>query len=212
MQPNNLQRIRNLGIKPSHQIWEDFLIRKLNFISLIAFVNMFAAYITFPIFGITYFQNFLLFAVIAAPAVALMNIRFGYVVGTYGFFLMGATVITYFATLLGPASYSILYLFPIIITLVQILGRRETMKHLFVLIVVYFGAAILLTVFYSRGLHQLTIDAATLNKIRNFNIIVSALTTMLFVAQITAENSRQEQMIGIWSKRKMYLLPKFFIV
>jgi hypothetical protein len=38
-------------------------------------------------------------------------------------------------------------LFPIIITLIQILGRRETMKHLFVLIVVYFGAAILLTVF-----------------------------------------------------------------
>jgi two-component sensor histidine kinase len=210
MQPNNLQRIRNLGIKPSHQIWEAFLIRKLNFISLIAFVNMFAAYITFPIFGITYFQNFLLFAVIAAPAVALMNIRFGYVVGTYGFFLMGATVITYFATLLGPASYSILYLFPIIITLVQILGRRETMKHLFVLSVLYFGAAILLTVFYSRGLHQLTIDAATLNKIRNFNIIVSALTTILFVAQITAENSRQEQMIRNMVKEKDVLVAEVF--
>lgn len=203
-------KIRNLGIKPHHQIWEAFLIRKLNFICLIAFINMSAAFISFPLFGITHFQKFLLFAMVAAPTVAAVNIRFGYIAGTYGFFLMGVTVITYFAALLGIESYSILYLFPIIITLIQILGRRETMVHLVVLIIIYFAATVVLSVFYYRGIYQLTIEKDVLNNIRAFNILVSALTTVLFIAQVTAENARQEQMIRNMIKEKDVLVAEVF--
>lgn len=210
MKSGLINTLRNLGIKPSHEIWEIFLIRKINFICLIAFVNMTAAYITFPLLGVTYFQSFLMLSVFAAPAVALLNMRFGYIAGTYGFFLMGVTVVTYFATLLGPDSYSILYLFPIIITLIQILGRKETLIHLFVLIAIYFAAAVLLAVFYNRGLYQLTLESAAVHNIRNFNIIVSALTTMLFIAQVTAENARQEQMIRNMVKEKDVLVAEVF--
>jgi hypothetical protein len=167
--------------------------------------------VIFPLFGVTHFQYFLLFAMIAAPVIAAANIRLGYIAGAYGFFFMGVTVITYFAALLGAESYSILYLFPIIITLIQILGRRETIAHMFVLIGVYFAATIVLSILYHNDLYRLSLDGDVVRRIRIFNIILSSITTVLFIAQVTAENARQEQMIRIWSKRKMCLLLKFFI-
>lgn len=205
-----LLKIRNLGIKPHHEIWEAFLIRKLNFICLIAFINMTAAFVVFPLLGVTHFQYFLLTAMIAAPLIAAFNIRFGYIAGAYGFFLMGVTVITYFASLLGVESYSILYLFPIIITLIQILGRRETIAHMFVLISVYFAATVVLSIVYYNDMYRLPLDGDIVGRIRIFNIILSAITTVLFIAQVTAENARQEQMIRNMIKEKDVLVAEVF--
>lgn len=171
---------------------------------------MSAAYITFPLLGVTHFQSFLIFGMMAAPLIAFLNIRFGYLAGAYGFFFMGVTVITYFAALLGADSYSILYLFPIIITLIQILGRRETIVHMFILIGIYFAATVVLSILYYQNMYRLPLDSEIISRIRTFNIVVSALTTVFFIAQVTAENARQEQMIRNMIKEKDVLVAEVF--
>jgi hypothetical protein len=126
---------------------------------------MSAALVFFSLLGVTHFQYLLFFAFIAAPVIAAFNIRFGYIAGAYGFFFMGVTVITYFAASLGAESYSILYLFPIIITLIQILGRRETIAHMFVLIGVYFTATVVLSIIYHNDLYRLPFDGDFVGRI-----------------------------------------------
>jgi two-component sensor histidine kinase/uncharacterized membrane protein len=164
----------------------------------------------FPLLGVTHFQYFLLTAMIAAPLIAAFNIRFGYIAGAYGFFFNGCNRdhLLRFVAWRGKLFY--LYLFPIIITLIQILGRRETIAHMFVLISVYFAATVVLSIVYYNDMYRLPLDGNIVGRIRIFNIILSAITTVLFIAQVTAENARQEQMIRNMIKEKDVLVAEVF--
>lgn len=205
-----LRKLQVVGIKPSHEIWEVFLIRKINFLSFIAFLNCLTAFLVFPLIGIDGYQWFLGAAVIAAPIVFLINVRLGYIPGSYGFFFVGIAVVGYFSVRLGTESYSLLYFFPITLTIVQLLGRKETRVHMIVNLLLYMTAFVCVGVAYNNGLYQQELSADVLRSLRLFNIIVAGFTSIVFVVQITLENIRQEAMIKQMLREKEILLAEVF--
>lgn len=132
-----LHRLTLLGVKPSHEIWEAFLIRKINFVSLAALFNVTLGFTVFPFFGLNDLQPILLASIFLAPLVILVNVRFGYVAGSYGFFLIGLFVVIALSIRLGPDSYFPLFLFPISLSIVHLLGHRETIVHMIILLGLY---------------------------------------------------------------------------
>lgn len=205
-----IRNLRQLGIKPSHQIWEAFLIRKINFISAVAFFNVTIAWLVFPLFGITEFQTLLLVCAVLAPLVFFVNVRFGYVAGAYGFFLVGLGMVLTMAIRLGSDSYSPLFLFPITLSIVQLLGRRETFVHMIVILILYMVGILFMTWSYRNGYYAIGLSGDTLRAVQMFNIIFSSFTGITFIIQITIENNRQEKMIRDMLKEKDVLVAEVF--
>lgn len=205
-----IRKIRHLGIKPDHQIWEAFLIRKINFISAIAFLNVSTAWFVFPLLGITEFQSLLLLCAFLAPAVFFVNVRFGYVAGAYGFFLIGLGMVLSMAIRLGADSYAPLFLFPITLSIVQLLGRKETFLHMIIILIAYMLGIGYMTWAYRNGYFQIGLSNETLQSIRIFNILFSSFTGIIFIIQITIENNRQEKMIRDMLREKDVLVAEVF--
>lgn len=205
-----LQRLRSLGIRPEHQVWEVFLIRKINFVSLIAFINVTSAYLLFPAFGLDALQPVLLPSMGLALLVIVINSTWGYVPGSYFYFLIGLLLITYMTVRLGSDSYFLLFFFPITLTVIQLLGRKETVLHMSVILAIYFTGILFSAYCYLNDLYRIQMDTELLGKIRLFNIVVSALTALFFITQITIENNRQEQLIRDMLKEKDVMMAEIF--
>lgn len=202
--------IRNLGIKPSHQLWEAFLIRKINFLALVAFVNVTSAFFIFPLFNVIEFQPIWVVAMVLAPLVILINIRLGYIASSYLFFMIGVLVIGYLGIKLGPDSYSVLFFFPLTLSIVQLLGRKETFVHMIVNLGIYLVGMIFVGWCYYHGKYQIEFPVASLLNIKIFNIVVSALTSLAFITQITFENNKQEATIRQVLNEKDILMAEVF--
>lgn len=203
-------RIRNLGVKPSHQLWEAVLTRKINFVALIAFVNVTSAFFIFPLLGVNEFQSLWFVTILLSPAVILTNSRFGYVAGSYLFFVIGVIVIGYMGIKLGPDSYAILFFFPLTLSVVQLLGRRETFLHMLVNLGMYLAGMLFVGWCYYNGKYQIQLAQDSLLSIRIFNIIVSAFTSLAFITQITFENNKQEATIRDMLHEKDVLMAEVF--
>ncbi|GAB4140424.1 MAG: hypothetical protein Fur0041_15590 [Bacteroidia bacterium] len=205
-----VEKLKKLGIKPGYEIWEIFLIRKINFLLSVAFFNVTLAYILFPLLGVEFLQPILLLSVVMAPLVMIMNIRWGYVAGSYGFFLFGIFMISFLAIRLGANSFSVLFFFPITLSIVQLLGRRETRLHMMVNLAVYFGFILFTIRCYYFGQYAVTLSPDVLKKVQVFNSVLSSFTAIVFIAQITTENNRQEKRISDALREKEILLAEVF--
>lgn len=202
--------MRHIGVKPSHQLWEAVLIRKINFVALIAFVNVTSAFFVFPLFNVHEFQPIWIAAMILSPLVILTNLRFGYIAASYLFFVIGILVIGYMGIKLGPNSYSLLFFFPLTLGVVQLLGRRETFGHMLVNLAMYMVGMLFVAWCYYYGKYQLEFPSTTLLNLKIFNILVSSFTSLAFIAQITFENNMQEKVIRDMLREKDVLMAEVF--
>lgn len=207
---NFLRYLQQLGIKPNYELWEVFLTRKINFITLIGFFNISLSFILFPIFGIHEFQPLLLVCMILAPFVLIANVKLNYLWGTYGFYVIGLVLMTYFPIKLGMDSYFLFFFFPISFSVVQLLGRKETMIHMIILFSAFLLVAVFVAYSYINGLYALEIEPEVMKKLRAFNIILSAFTALAFIIQITVENQKQEKMIKEMLNEKDVLMAEIF--
>lgn len=205
-----LNEIINIGVKPEYKFWETHLTRKLNTICLITIVNMFLAISFFQITGYT---QFVIDCVLAFPSLALvllLNKFKNYVWASYCFFGYGFCFFVPINLKMGSDSYAILFYFPVIISMVQLLGRTELLKHLIILSGFGLVTIIFITVGFRLNLYDIHLNKETTTNLFTFNIIVSFLTTMTFIISMVSESLNQENLIRKMLQEKEILLAEVF--
>ncbi len=111
---------------------------------------------------------------------------------------------------MGIDSLVILFYFPILISLVQVFGRKETIKHLFIISALFLVSIVILTVGYQDHYLRIAFTENVLNKLKVFNIISSFFLAISLILILTTEHIRQEAIIKNILKEKETLLAEVF--
>lgn len=197
----------NLGVRSNYSSWEVNLTRKLNFLSLVGFFNVTVALILFEYVELIDLRYYFITVLLISPFVSLFNKWFGYVVATYLFFLLGAFLIFSASYVYGFNSLLALFYFPLILSLIQFIGRKETLFHLVVLLLVYLlSITVLSTFLYDHISTELT--QKDLRFIQPFSIIISFFSTLVLLLLVTWENLKQSEAIRSVLHEKKLLLAE----
>ncbi|MBP7808415.1 MAG: sensor histidine kinase [Bacteroidia bacterium] len=205
-----LNRFLNIGIKQEYQPWEIFLTRKLNFITLIAIFNMSMALIFFILMGYEQFVVHCVWPLLAAPIVILLNRFKNYVWSAYAFNIIGFVFFFFINLAEGIHSYASVFYFPVIISLVQLLGRRETIKHLIIIGVLGFISIVLIAFGLKYQWMPQLVNPETEVNLAVFNIILGMFTAITFIVAVVKESLSQERLIKSMLTEKEILLAEVF--
>ncbi len=202
-----LTKILNTGIRIDYLPWEITLTRKLNFLSVIGFFNVLLTLFLFVSFSMEQVLPHFVTILSLAPFILAFNKWFGYLAAAYLFSLMGLYFFFTLTWIYGFDSFIMLYYFPMLISMIQMLGRKETWIHLLVLLVLYFVSMVLLTVLLNYG-SLLTLDRDVLDILRPFNVVMSFMLSIIMIAFVTYENYKQENSIVQMLREKEILLAE----
>lgn len=206
-----IDRLVNIGVKPNYLPWEKHLTRKLNSIALIGLFNMLFTIGFFIVFDFHEFIFVCSLAVVALLIVFSLNYYKNYVWAVYAFFVYG--YLGFFVPInliMGLESYVGLFYFPVVISMIMLLGKKETFKHLLVLFFIGLLSIVLITLGYKLQLVNTSFDVGELMNIRLLMIIMSIFTIMAFSASIVYESIKQEELIKKMLSEKEILLAEVF--
>jgi len=207
---NALKKLIDLGVQPHYQPWEIYLTRKLNSITLIAIVNMLLGILFFEVTGYTQFVFECVCSLIVLPFVIVLNVFRNYIWAAYWFYIFGYLFFIPMNLKMGVQSYIILFYFPVLISMVQLLGKKETLKHLIILSVFCLLSVIFITIGYKYDVYTVVLSMDVINNMFIFNIILSFLTTLSFMIIMVYESITQENHIKSILKEKEILLAEVF--
>lgn len=208
--PPFINKILNIGVKPGFQPWEIYLTRKINMITLIAMFNMVIGNIFFIVFGYYQFMVYLATAFFAAPVVFIFNYFKNYVWGAYAFNIIGFVFFFFVNMAMGIRSYGIVFYFPVVISMVQLLGRRETIKHLVILGILCFLSIVAIVTGFRYEIMTQMLSPEIENDLAAFNIIVAFFTAIAFIVVVVNESLAQERLIKSMLTEKEVLLAEVY--
>lgn len=111
---------------------------------------------------------------------------------------------------MGPNSFAFLYFFPFVLAILQMLGRKETYLHLFVIFLLC-GLTILgIILSYYYSWFEIKMSSQLVLIAQNINIFTSFFTSVTFIFIITFEANKQEEQLKIALKQKEILLAELF--
>lgn len=205
-----INKVANIGVKAHYLPWEIYLTRKLNYLCLLGFLNVSFSLVFFVYLGFTDFILECFITLCAAPFVIIFNYWKNYIWAAYQFYIMGI-VLFYFMTLqMGVNSFVILFYFPILISLVNVFGRKETLKHLFIISGLFFVSIVAVSFGYNFNYLNMHLAEDFIIKLRMFNILSSFFLTVSLISVLTNENVKQETVIKNMLKEKEILLAEVF--
>ena len=207
---NSINRLVNYGVKATYLPWEIYLTRKLNAIVYLSMVNMLLGILFVAITGHTTFLYECLISLLILPVIPLLNRYKNYIWATYLFFISAFVCFIPMNLKMGLDSYMILFYFPVIISLVQLLGRRETWKHLVVLSLFCFLTVITIAIGYNYSFLDVKLSKTIINNLSLFNIIVSFSSTIAFALIMVIESIAQDTLIKKMLHEKEILLAEVF--
>ncbi|MES2799902.1 MAG: sensor histidine kinase [Bacteroidota bacterium] len=111
--------------------------------------------------------------------------------------------------LMGLDSYSLMYFFPITLSVIHIFGRRETFIHLIVWLIIYFLNVGLL-LFYAHFYQAIELSDDVKQIVIRFNILLAFFCGVAIIAIITWNSITLEESIRKKSKEKEILLAELF--
>lgn len=203
-------KLINVGVKPNYQPWEIYLTRKLNLISYISMTNMIIALVFFEITGYTYIVSECILSLILIPVLLLLNKYKNYIWTAYGFYFLGFSFLGSMSLKMGIDSYIILFYFPMMISMIQILGRRETLKHLIIVSTFCFCTILIIVIGYKRNFYGLEMNGTEFENMKLFNIILGFISALIFNISLVSESIGQENLIKKMLKEKEILLAEVF--
>ncbi len=203
-------RLINSGVKPLYQPWEIYLTRKLNLITTITMCNMIIALVFFQITGYTQISIDCLLSLIVLPFLILINKYKNYIWTAYGFYFIGFSFMASMCLKMGIDSYIILFYFPMMISMIQLLGRRETLKHLIIISLFCFITIIIIVIGYNGTLYNFETSHGVFKNTRLFIIILSFMSALAFNISLVSESIAQENLIKKMLKEKEILLAEVF--
>ncbi len=207
---SRLDALGNIGVKESYNSWEIYLTRKLNFLSFIGIFNVSTTLIFFLIFGIHNFTYELILTFIFGSLVPVLNKVKNYIWAGYLFYLIGVVLFFLISLKMGMETLALLYYFPILISLVQVFGRKETLKHLFIIAFFFFISIALMLFCYNKHIMDIAFSPGTVETIKLFNVISSFFLTTTLVLLLATESIKQETVIKNMLNEKEILLAEVF--
>ncbi|MBA4240066.1 MAG: hypothetical protein C0448_05040 [Sphingobacteriaceae bacterium] len=203
-------KLINVGVKPMYQPWEIYLTRKLNLITCITMCNMIIALVFFQSTGYTHIFIDCLLSLIVLPFLILLNRYKNYIWTAYGFYFVGFSLLASMCLKMGIDSYIILFYFPMMISLIQLLGRRETLRHLVVISVFCFFTIIVIVIGYNGNIYNFEMGNGAFKHTKLFNIILCFSSALAFNISLVMESIAQENLIKKMLKEKEILLAEVF--
>jgi two-component sensor histidine kinase len=200
----------NKGVKSTYAPWEIFLTRKLNYLSVIGFFNVSLGLILFSLLGEYNLVPECGFVLLVAPLVVILNTKKNYIWGAYLFFVIGIVLFFLLSLKMGYESYIVLFYFPILISVVQLLGRRETFRHMVIILSMFFVSIVVLVWLMSFHFLAIGLSDESLYVIRPFNMLISFFSAIALIAIVTAENTKQEDLINQMLHEKEILMAEVF--
>ena len=203
-------QIINYGNRPGYEIWETYLTRKLNIMTLIAMLSLSSGIGAYLVLDYPYFLPDIAITLFVAPIVIILNRLKSYLWSAYAFYLIGLVFFFFLNLRMGKDSLMILFFFPFIPSTVLILGRRETLKHMVIILGLIFTTILFILVGFSHDYLYVKIEAFQQEKIRYINIILSFFVTISFIFSIVFESVKQETLIKNTILEKEVLLAEVF--
>lgn len=205
-----VNKIINTGVRANCALWEVHLTRKLNYVAVITAMNMVAGVVFFELAGYQAINIDCIVGFFAALFVLALNKYKGYLWATYWFYCYGYYFLIPINLKLGSNSYALLFYFPVIISMVQILARKETLKHLVALSFVCLLSVSIVAWGYKYDVWSLHLPEEVTGNLRLFNIILGFITAMSFVIIMVSESLKQEAIIQKVLNEKEILLAEVF--
>lgn len=203
-------KLINIGVKPSYHPWEIYLTRKLNLIASISMANMIIALVFFQITGYTDVFVDCLLSSLALPCLIALNHFKNYMWTAYGFYLTGFSLLASMCLKMGIDSYIILFYFPMMISMIQLLGRKEMLKHLILISIFCFITIIVIVIGYTGNVYNFELGDGKFKDTKLFNIFLAFTSALAFNISIVSESIDQEQLIKKMLKEKEVLLAEVF--
>ena len=187
-----LDKINDLNAIPLLP-WESSIQKKINSITLISLANLAVGLAYFILSNNPIINRELIFGLVSLPFVLLINQFISYIAAVYTFYLVDFIFTILITLKLGYDSYIIISFFPMIISMMHLLGRKETIKHLIILS----GFCILSIFIIILGLQlgDFTIDFDPQSKaiLASIIIILCFTTTIILTLMMIKEYIRQEE-------------------
>ncbi len=111
---------------------------------------------------------------------------------------------------MGKDSYMLLFYFPVLISLIQLLGRREMVKHLIILSVLGFASIVSIVMGFRFHWVIPIVEEGSFSNLMVFNILVSFFTAISFIIVVVSESLAQERLIKNMLTEKEVLLSEVF--
>lgn len=200
----------NTGVKQHYQPWEIYLTRKLNLIAIISMCNMIIALVFFQISGCNDIFIDCFVSLLVIPFLIALNHYKNYVWTAYGFYLVGFSLLASMCLKMGIDSYIILFYFPMMISMIQLLGRREMLKHLIMISIFCFVTIIVIVIGYTGNVYNFEMGDGKFKDTKLFNIFLAFTSALAFNISIVSESIGQEQLIKKMLKEKEVLLAEVF--
>lgn len=205
-----LQGIILSGTEKDYKLWEIHLVTKLNKIALFGMLNMVLGIVFFLIAG---YYDFILECALSLVALAMtivLNKVKNFIWATYCFYIFGFIFLLFISLKMGSGSYVILFYFPVTISLVQLLGRKENLKHLIILSFICLVTIATITIGYKYHFLLVPQSDEIISNLFIFNINLSFITTLFFVLVLVNDYIKQDQIIKNMLKEKEILLSEVF--
>src|SRR5574343_614297 len=199
-------KLVNNGVQPSKTSWENELAKKVNLATVVSILYMFIATVFVYIMHYDAFFYECLFATILLFGVLVVN-RKNVIMAIYAYYVLDFLFLIPVNLKMGIDSYIIVYFFPLMFTLIQLLGKKETIKHLVILSVLCLITVIFILIGFK--FHWLRIGNSTSSfALIVFNIILSITSSTLFALLISFESIKQQAFIKKILHEKEILLSE----
>lgn len=203
-------KIVNIGVKPGLETWEVYLMRKLNTITIIALLNNVIGVVFFSLIGLPQFNLECIIVLLIGPLVFVLNKYKNVIWAVYWFYILGYIYLTAFNLHLGKDSFVLLFFFPVIISMVQLLGRRELLKHLFILSSLVVLCAVVIVFSFRYHWFESPMSKQAIQDVSTFIIILSFVTAIAFIIVVVTESMSQERRIKNMLNEKEVLLAEVY--
>lgn len=192
------------------KFWEVQLIRKVNTIALLGLINFSIGIPFFHITGATQILPESYFSLIAVPFTIIICKRLNYIYAVYWFHICAFLFFILINLKLGRDSYIILFYVPVILSMVQLLGRKELIKHLIILCTICLLSIIVIAFGFKTRYLEIEQSKIINENLFVFSIIVSFFSTIAFMLVVINDYIKQEEIIKKMLKEKEILLAEVF--
>lgn len=194
------------GVNPEKATWENELTKKVNVTTLVSILYMFIATLFVYFMGFDTFFYECLFATIFLFSVLILN-RTNVIIAIYTYYILDFLFLIPVNLKMGLDSYVIVYFFPLMFTLIQLMGKKETLKHLITLSLLCLVTVIFILIGFQ--LNWLRDKDATSNyNLIIFNILLSLTSSTLFALLISFDSIKQQSIIKKILHEKEILLSE----
>ncbi|MBK8925768.1 MAG: sensor histidine kinase [Crocinitomicaceae bacterium] len=197
-------------MKPTYEGWETQITRTLNLIGLIAGFNVFISALIFPILGIYGFQTIFIVYSFLSPLIIVINRFAGYRAATHIFYMVSAVLMFFLTAKMGIDSYILVFFFPLILSTILLLGRKETFVHLVISLLYFVFCLIGIVYAFAYDLLKIQFTPELFETLRLYVISLGIFSSIIMVVIITHGNLKRENQIKKMLKEKEILLAEVY--